>query len=161
MNNIPLTLAAPRIAAVVRTLLVSVLSAGCLIADGYLDRISHEEGQNAFLLCLLFGVVTLAAACFFCAFLDAVLCLARRRTIVLTNDTLQVYNLAPVRVEDIEAVTLLPQDTLPKTLTVSVRDGRTVRIRQRDVNLPLETLQSAIQLRISYIKNNTTEEFFQ
>lgn len=160
MNNIPLTLSAPRLAAIARTLVFAALSALCLFFDGYLDKISHEEGRDPVLLCILFGVATLAAAFFFCAFLDALLCLIRRRTVVLTNEILQIYNLDPISIEEIEEILLLPQNALPKTMSLSVRGGRTIRIRQRDVNLPLETLRSAIQLRISYIKNNTTEEFF-
>ena len=119
---------------------------------GFLDWLLYGEAKKGsgpmLLYCILFLLASVGLIFSVCAFLNALACLAERKAIRLDDREIRAYNLPPMKLEDIESMTLLPEKSVhKKTLQIKSRNGQTIRIKQRFLNVPVQVLQEAIRLR--------------
>ncbi len=70
-------------------------------------------------------------------------------SVILDGTSLRVYGFEPLSVSDIAD---METDSKCRNLFVTAGDGTVINIKQRNINIPVETLKYAIQLRIDAVK---------
>ena len=145
-NNIQLKLRPPRLFNAART----VIAAAAAAAVGYALTLIYELPlqtawqQAAAFLGFLFAIIAhiAAAGTAVCSFLNVI----SPPTVRLDNEKIAVLNTPAIPLQDITEYTL---DSGKKTLTITYADQKQAVIKQRFIDIPLQTLQAALDLRMS------------
>ncbi|PWM45672.1 MAG: hypothetical protein DBX47_03780 [Clostridiales bacterium] len=144
MNNIKLIVRRPKSKNFIKQGIFAVLTGLCITGIVFLYLHSPKTDLQKIICVVLFTVFSVAFAFTFTALLNAIRNIFSRPTVILDNEQIEVFRYGKILLSDIKSVSV---DESKKTLFLMLKTGESIPIKKSIVNLPLETLGYAVNIR--------------